>query len=132
MVTTLSNVWGPEATLKTLRVWPTEWIRDQDRTLRGWLVNAAPEILPSLLAIRSDIVIERDVYFILGYIVEEKAVPAADQSAIIRTVISDFDTDPNGPDMALINIAVLGGADRKTVDTWTTEDWTAWADVQGY
>jgi len=150
MLTTLSQVWGPVVVIETIEVWPQGDFFD---TLASggadWIVNEAPEILPDLLELRlsSSFRISERAYFGLAEIVANDAVPAADQSRIVRTLIDDMSTPEHFAGEALrlmANAPYEGRAvagplpgyfediDSMILGPWDEQAWTEWADANGY
>ncbi|MBN1322047.1 MAG: hypothetical protein JXA87_14545 [Thermoleophilia bacterium] len=128
MLVSLSKVWGPEATVDSIGTWEPGWSSGED-----WLVGVANEVWPRLLELRLGRGSTRRMnsYAALGVIVARNAVSAEDQSAIVRTLISDLSDPESFARNALFEIDVR----RHPGEIYPERDaqaWTEWADANGY
>jgi hypothetical protein len=139
LLTTFSQVWGPQTALGTLPMWPF----NMTTGVADWVAGAAPDLVDGLLEFRlePDDQVSHTAYLALGEIVAQKAVSEAEQSKIVRTMIADMDSSDHPAGDALRRIAnpptsteMAGFSedDDGVLQPWDAEAWTAWADVQGY
>ncbi len=141
MLDTLTRVWGLEATLETIEVWPQgtffEVLADG---AANWVASVATQAMPRLLEMRlsENYGISERAYMALIEIVGEKAVSTDDRSRIVRTLISDMESPDHYAGQALGYIAE-GDEDAyyydqegEIIGPWDAEAWSKWADAHGY
>jgi hypothetical protein len=146
MVTTLTNVWGPVAFIETMTQEDADHIDD----VADWLYSVADQVTPTLLRMLpsaqeadpgsggTSIGFGAGTY--LGRIIEHGSGSAQTRSTIVRTLISYLSGDPDQMQEAsfLLHLAFqfanpgVSGAPLVALDSWGPQEWTKWADSNGY
>jgi len=140
LLITLSDVWGPERTIETIGMWPEFYGAIRDGA-GDWVASVATEVTARLMEMRiseefgwNPMHETKDrAYQALAQIVARKAVPAENQSVIVRALISDLDNPVSPASGALPELAV--DEDGNTIlesYQWDAQAWTDWADAHGY
>ena len=139
LLTALSGFWGPVLAVETAVVWPID-----DFTLGAfdWAESVAPMVVPRLLELRSATTegTSAVIYMCLGELVAREAIPADDQSTIVRALIDDiaYPFDPATEGLLRITNMTADPDDGFFTDDpddwqpWDQSAWGAWADAQGY
>lgn len=129
MLESLAYVWGPEAVVDSIRVW---FPYTNMEGVTDWLVSAGATIVPRLLEMRLEKATSNEAYPTLGEMFDLDAIPPEYQSVVVRALISDL-TGPHAEsaDSTLWGIAytVSGSFDQTG---WDIDQWTAWAESNGF